>query len=168
MIWSRDINIFYSDFLQMPYHELVQLPPAGPDATCGWTSLWNSNSGRLQVDIFHEISSLLMQLKETTALRIVVLVLIASLQFLLQISIVSYPNFFNFHSLLTGCYGDLLYPEPAQTCMGTGNVCELSLPLFSAMYCKQRFCSVGFVLVILILTLVEGSRRLSSMRIQYP
>ena len=52
--------------------------------------------------------------------------------------------------------------------MGTGKVCELSLPLFSAMYCKQRFCSVGFVLVILILTRVEGSRRLSSMRLQYP
>ena len=62
MIWNRDINIFYSDFLQMPYHELVQLPPAGPDATCGWTSLWNSNSGRLQVITILVFRTLLMQL----------------------------------------------------------------------------------------------------------
>ena len=59
--------------------------------------------------------------------------------------------------LSTGCYGGVLYPVPAQTCMGTGIICaSFFLWLFNGFVChKQCFCSVGSVWAILILTRVE-------------
>ena len=53
MWWLRDINIQNEYFVAQAASALA-LPPAGNESMCGWVSLRDSQSGRLQVRNLHQ------------------------------------------------------------------------------------------------------------------